>query len=50
MLNEKPFSDANLLTNELRLIGQRYKYSYGEFIHIKKLNYNSEYQLPRNFV
>ena len=23
-------SDANLLTNELRLIGQRYKYSYGE--------------------
>jgi len=23
-------SDANVLTNELRLIGQRYKYQYGE--------------------
>ena len=37
MLNEKPFSDANLLTNELRLIGQRYKYSYGEFIEYRNL-------------
>ena len=30
-------SDANLLTNELRLIGQRYKYSYGENININEL-------------
>ena len=41
MFNEKPFSDANLLTNELRLIGQRYKYSYGEFIcTYNNRNYN----------
>ena len=30
-------SDANLLTNELRLIGQRYKYSYGESIPCEQL-------------
>lgn len=30
-------SDANLLTNELRLIGQRYKYSYGESIPVEQL-------------
>ena len=30
-------SDANLLTNELRPIGQRYKYSYGESIPCEQL-------------
>merc|ERR1712181_120636 len=30
-------SDANLLTNELRLIGQRYKYQYGESIPCEQL-------------
>ena len=37
-------SDANLLTNELRLIGQRYKYSYGEN------NYINPNQLPSKWV
>ena len=30
-------SDANFLTNELRLIGQRYKHSYGETIPCEQL-------------
>merc|ERR1711934_500779 len=30
-------SDANLLTNELRLIGQRYQYQYGESIPCEQL-------------
>jgi len=30
-------SDANVLTNELRLIGQRYKYQYGESIPCEQL-------------